>query len=59
MTRRARVAITVGVLVGVQAIALVLYLTVERSRSRPQSTGVVAQRVPGPKPPPTITRGGK
>jgi len=55
MTRRARVAITVGVLVGVQAIALVLYLTVERSRSRPQSTGVVAQRISDAEPAPTIT----
>jgi thiol-disulfide isomerase/thioredoxin len=54
MTRRARIAITVGLLIGVQAAALVIYLAVERSRSRSPSTGAVSQRITDTEPAPTI-----
>lgn len=55
MTRRARIAITVGLLVGVQGVAILIYVAVERSRARPAPAKVEAQRISDADVAPTIT----
>lgn len=54
MTRRTRIAITIGVLVGIQLGAIAIYLVVERSRGRTSAPAFAAQRLSDAEPAPTI-----
>jgi thiol-disulfide isomerase/thioredoxin len=54
LTRRTRIAITLGVLVGIQLAAIMIYLVVERSRERTPAPAFAAQPLSDPEPAPTI-----
>lgn len=54
MTRRARIAVTIGVLAVVQVTAVAIYFAVERSRTSAPAPRFAAQRLSDPEPAPTI-----
>lgn len=55
MTRRARIGLTIGVLLGLQVAAILIYLAVERSRTPSAAAATFkAERVAASEPAPTI-----